>query len=121
MVRPAHHERQRDGMKVAIVDDERLARDELRRLLKAHDDVAIAGEAKNVEEAEALLRRETVDVLLLDIQMPDGTGFDLLERLDRVPAVVMTTAYDEHAVHAFQINALDYLLKPIAPDRLAQA
>ncbi|HEV3141898.1 MAG TPA: LytTR family DNA-binding domain-containing protein [Vicinamibacterales bacterium] len=108
-------------MNAAIVDDERLARAELRRLLKAHPDVSIVGEAHNVEEAAALLRREPVDLLLLDIQMPDGTGFDLLERLDRVPSVVMTTAYDEHAIHAFEINALDYLLKPIAPDRLAQA
>jgi two-component system LytT family response regulator len=108
-------------MKVAIVDDERLARAELRRLLKPHGDVVVAGEARNVEEAEALLRREPVDLLLLDIEMPDGTGFDLLERLERVPAVVMTTAYDQHAIHAFEINAIDYLLKPIAPERLAQA
>jgi len=107
-------------MRVAIVDDERLARAELRRLLKPHDDVVVAGEARNVEEAEALLRKEPIDLLLLDIEMPDGTGFDLLERLDRVPAVVMTTAYDQHAIHAFEINALDYLLKPIAPERLAQ-
>ena len=108
-------------MKVAIVDDERLARAELRRLLKPHDDITIGGEAANVDEAEALLRAEPIDLLLLDIQMPDGTGFDLLERLDRVPAVVMTTAYDQHAIHAFEINAIDYLLKPIAPERLAQA
>ncbi|HMD34861.1 MAG TPA: LytTR family DNA-binding domain-containing protein [Vicinamibacterales bacterium] len=108
-------------MKVVIVDDERLARSELRRLLKPHADVTIAGEARNVDEAESLLRKEPIDLLLLDIQMPDGTGFDLLERLDRVPAVVMTTAYDRHAIHAFEINALDYLLKPIAPERLAQA
>jgi two-component system LytT family response regulator len=108
-------------MKVAIVDDERLARAELRRLLKPHADVSIVGEARNVDEGEALLARERVDLLLLDIQMPDGTGFDLLERLDRVPAVVMTTAYDAHAIHAFEVNALDYLLKPIAPGRLAQA
>jgi two-component system LytT family response regulator len=108
-------------MRIAIVDDERLARAELRRLLKPHGDVTIVGEARNVEEGEALLRKEAIDLLLLDIQMPDGTGFDLLERLDRVPAVVMTTAYDQHALHAFEINALDYLLKPIAPERLAQA
>ena len=108
-------------MKIAIVDDERLARAELKRLLKPHADVTIVGEARNVEEGVALLRRDHVDLLLLDIQMPDGTGFDLLERLDRVPSVVMTTAYDAHAIHAFEINALDYLLKPIAPERLAQA
>jgi two-component system, LytTR family, response regulator len=108
-------------VKAAIVDDERLARAELRRLLKAHADVDVVGEARNVAEGEALVRRDPIDLLLLDIQMPDGTGFDLLERLDRVPSVVMTTAYDEHAIHAFEINALDYLLKPIAPERLAQA
>jgi two-component system LytT family response regulator len=108
-------------MKVAIVDDERLARSELRRLLKPHGDITIVGEARNVEEAASLLRKEPIDLLLLDIQMPDGSGFDLLERLDRVPAVVMTTAYDRHAIHAFEINALDYLLKPVVPERLAQA
>ena len=108
-------------MNAVIVDDERLARTELRRLLKAHADVSIVGEARNVEEAAALLRREPVDLLLRDGQMPDGTGFDLLEQLDLGPNVVLTTAYDAHAIHAFEINALDYLLKPIAPERLAQA
>ena len=82
-------------MNVLIVDDERLARSELRRLLDAHPDVAIAGEAANADDAEARLRAGNVDVLFLDIQMPGATGFDLLEPLDAVPAVVFTTAYDE--------------------------
>jgi len=104
-----------------IVDDERLARNELRRLLAAHPDVTIAAEAANAVEAEALLRAGGIDVLFLDIQMPGASGFDLLERLDAVPAVIFTTAYDEYAVRAFEVNALDYLLKPIRPERLAAA
>ena len=108
-------------MNVLIVDDERLARSELRRLLDAHPDVAIAGEAANADDAEARLRAGNIDVLFLDIQMPGATGFDLLERLDRVPAVIFTTAYDQYAVRAFEVNALDYLLKPIRPERLAAA
>jgi two-component system, LytTR family, response regulator len=104
-----------------LIDDERLARRELRRLLRVHADVRIVGEAQNVEEAAALVEQRPVDLLFLDIQMPDGTGFDLLERLDRVPRVIFTTAYDEHAIRAFEVNALDYLLKPIAPERLGSA
>jgi len=102
-----------------IVDDERLARSELRRLLAAHPDVAIAGEAANAAEAEALLSAGGIDVLFLDIQMPGASGFDLLERLEVVPTVIFTTAYDEYAVRAFEVNAFDYLLKPIRPERLA--
>jgi two-component system LytT family response regulator len=104
-----------------IVDDERLARAELRRLLKAHGDVVIVGEAATVDEAETRLRELPVDLLFLDIKMPGATGFDLLERLDRVPLLVFTTAYDEFALRAFEVNACDYLLKPIRPDRLAAA
>ena len=104
-----------------IVDDERLARNELRRLLSAHADVAVAGEASNAVEAEALLSAGGIDVLFLDIQMPGASGFDLLERLDTLPAVIFTTAYDEYAVRAFEVNAFDYLLKPIRPERLAAA
>jgi two-component system LytT family response regulator len=106
---------------VLIVDDERLARSELRRLLAAHPDIVVVGEAANIDDAEKRLRDGHVDVLLLDIQMPGGTGFDLLERLDAVPLVIFTTAYDEHAVRAFEVNAFDYLLKPIRPERLAAA
>ena len=108
-------------MRVFIVDDERLARDELRRLLRAHPDVIVAGEAASADDAAAQLTELDIELLLLDIQMPGGTGFDLLERLQRVPPVVFTTAYDEFAVRAFDVNAFDYLVKPIHPDRLAKA
>jgi len=108
-------------MNVAIVDDERLARDELRRLLQSHPDVVIAVEAATIDEAVDRLTVTEVDLLLLDIQMPGGTGFDLLERLERVPRVIFTTAYDAFAVRAFEVNALDYLMKPVHPDRLAAA
>ena len=108
-------------MNALLVDDERLARNELRRLLSAHPDVTIVGEAATVGEAETRLRDLPVDLLFLDIKMPGATGFDLLERLDRVPLLVFTTAYDEFALRAFEVNACDYLLKPIRPDRLAAA
>ena len=108
-------------MKVLIVDDERLARGELRRLLAAVPDVEVAGEARDVDEALALIDKLDPDLLLLDVQMPGGDGFSLLERLDHAPAVIFTTAFSEHAVRAFEVSALDYLVKPIAPDRLAAA
>ncbi len=106
-------------MKVLIVDDERIARQELRRLLEAHPEVEIAGEAKNGEEAIAAVGQLSPELVFLDIQMPGMTGFELLERLDEVPQVIFTTAYDEFAIKAFEVNALDYLMKPIAPERLA--
>ena len=106
-------------MNALIVDDERPARSELRRLLGAHAEVAIVGEAANADEAEARLSELPVDVLFLDVQMPGATGFDLLERLETLPLVIFTTAYDEYAVRAFEVNAFDYLLKPIRPERLA--
>jgi len=108
-------------MTALIVDDERLARLELRRLLAAHPEVEIVGEARNAEEALDLARNLQPDVLFLDIQMPGMTGFDLLERLEDVPQVIFTTAYDAYALKAFEVNALDYLLKPVAPARLAAA
>jgi two-component system LytT family response regulator len=108
-------------MRALIIDDERLARAELGRLLALHPEIEIAGEARNGEEALELIARLAPDLLFLDIQMPGMTGFELLERLDDMPQVIFTTAYDQYAIHAFEINALDYLLKPIAPDRLAAA
>ena len=109
-------------MKALIIDDERLARLELRRLLKAHVEVEIAGEAQNGEEALILIKRLSPDLLFLDIQMPGMTGFELLGVLEEdVPQVIFTTAFDKHAIRAFEVNALDYLLKPIAPARLAAA
>jgi two-component system LytT family response regulator len=108
-------------MKALLIDDERLARVELRRLLAAHPDVEIAGEARNAEEGRDLIRKVAPDLLFLDIQMPGETGFDLLESLEELPQVIFTTAYDEYAIRAFEVNALDYLMKPIAPARLASA
>ena len=109
-------------MNALLVDDERLARRELRRLLAAHPDVSIGGEAVNVDDAVARLSAApAVDLVFLDIQMPGGTGFDVLDRIPRVPRVVFTTAYDEYAVRAFEVNAFDYLVKPIRPERLAAA
>jgi two-component system, LytTR family, response regulator len=108
-------------MKVFIVDDERLGRAELRRLLAAHPEFELVGEARTGEEALRLIPELGPDLLLLDIQMPGMSGFDLLDRLDDLPQVVFTTAYDQYAIKAFEVNALDYLLKPIAPDRLAAA
>src|SRR4029453_8738614 len=108
-------------MNALLVDDERLARQELRRLLSAHADVMIVGEAVNADEAVARLTEPSIDLVFLDIQMPGGSGFDVLERLERVPLVVFTTAFDEYAVRAFEVNAFDYLLKPGRPERLASA
>lgn len=108
-------------MKAIIVDDEALARREMRRLLKDHDWVEIVGEAANIEEAFERTRQLNPELIFLDIQMPGGSGFDLLARLEEPPQVIFTTAYDQHAVRAFEVSALDYLLKPIEPERLAAA
>jgi two-component system, LytTR family, response regulator len=108
-------------VKALVVDDEPLARREMRRLLAAFPWVEVIGEAGNIDEARARIEELTPDVVFLDIQMPGGTGFDLLTQLDRVPRIVFTTAYDQYAVKAFDVNALDYLLKPIEPERLATA
>jgi len=108
-------------MKTLLVDDEPLARRELRRLLAPYPWIEIVGEASHVDEAEERIRALEPELLFLDIEMPGGTGFDLLARLDLAPRVVFTTAHDEHAVRAFEVAALDYLLKPIEPERLAAA
>ncbi len=108
-------------MKALIVDDEPLARRELRRLLDAFPAVRIVGEAGNVDEARERIAELSPELVFLDIQMPGGGGFDLLAQLDHVPRIVFTTAYDHYAVKAFDVNALDYLLKPIEPERLAAA
>jgi two-component system LytT family response regulator len=108
-------------MKAMIVDDEPLARRELRRLLAEFPDIEIVGEAANVEESAIGVEQWLPELLFLDIQMPGGSGFDLLARLEHVPCVIFTTAYDHHAVRAFEVNALDYLLKPIEPERLSAA
>jgi two-component system LytT family response regulator len=107
-------------MKALIVDDERLARKELIKLLEDHPSIEVVGEAMNAEEAIQMTNDLNPDLLFLDIQMPGKTGFQLLEELDSVPTVVFTTAYDEFALKAFEVNALDYLLKPIQAERLTE-
>jgi two-component system LytT family response regulator len=109
-------------MNALVVDDERLARSELKRLLAAVPAVTVVGEAANPDEARTRIAALRPDLVVLDIQMPGGTGLQLLETLDPpVPHVIFTTAHDEYAVKAFELNAVDYLLKPIDPARLAQA
>lgn len=108
-------------MKALIIDDERLARTELRRLLEPFKDIQIVGEAVNADDAAEKIAQLSPELLFLDIQMPGKSGFDLLEMLDKVPKVIFTTAYDEYALKAFEYNALDYLLKPIEPKRLEEA
>ena len=104
-----------------LVDDERLAIDRLTRLLDATGRVTIVGSATDPEAALTFLHGTPVDVLFLDIQMPGLTGFELLARLDRDVTVVFTTAFDRYALDAFAVNSLDYLLKPIEPERLDRA
>ena len=109
-------------MKALLIDDERLARNELRRLLAAHADIEIAGEAVDAEDARAKVAALRPDLLFLDVQMPGADGFSLLEQVEApLPLVIFTTAYDEFAVKAFEFNALDYLLKPVDPHRLDAA
>ena len=110
-----------DSIKAVLIDDERLARAELRRLLADHPFVSIIGEAASVAEGAKQCESLAPDVIFLDIAMPDGTGFDLLGKLEEPPLVVFSTAYDEHAVRAFEVSALDYLLKPVEKARLAAA
>lgn len=103
-----------------IIDDERLAREEVRRALENYPEFTIVGEANNVEVAKTLIEKEQPDIIFLDIHMPGKSGFDLLEELGTVPEVVFTTAYDQYAVQAFEVNALDYLVKPLREERFAQ-
>lgn len=106
-------------MKAIIIDDERLARAELRKLLQEFPEIEIIDEAANADEGISKIENHNPDIIFLDIQMPGKTGFDLLAELDHAPQVVFTTAYDEYALKAFEVNALDYLLKPVEPRRLA--
>lgn len=108
-------------IRTILIDDERLARNELKKLLETHPEIDIVAEASNVQEGLDKIDEHQPDLIFLDIQMPGKTGFDLLAELDRTPEVIFTTAYDEYALRAFEVNALDYLLKPIEPKRLADA
>ncbi len=105
-------------MKTVIVDDEPLARREMRRLLAEHTWLEVSGEAGSAVEARAVIEKQQPDLVFLDVQMPGGSGFDLLSSLEHVPQIIFTTAHDAHAVRAFEVNAFDYLLKPIDPRRL---
>ncbi|MFZ9877855.1 MAG: LytR/AlgR family response regulator transcription factor [Chitinophagaceae bacterium] len=109
------------AIKTLLIDDERLARLELRKLLKEHPSIEVLDEAANVEDALQKIDQLKPDLIFLDIQMPGKTGFDLLAELDRAPQVIFTTAHHEFALKAFEVNALDYLMKPIEPRRLADA
>jgi len=108
-------------MRAIIIDDERLARTELRKLLQDFPEIEVVDEAANADEGIAKIDSLHPDLVFLDIQMPGKTGFEMLSELDRAPHVIFTTAYDEYALKAFEVNALDYLLKPIEPKRLADA
>ncbi len=104
-----------------IIDDERLARQHLRRLIKTRTDIEIAGEASSKSSALPMIEKLHPDLLLLDIQMPGGSGFDLLNAIENPPRVIFVTAYDRYAIRAFEVNALDYVLKPVAPERFHRA
>ncbi|HZW66220.1 MAG: LytR/AlgR family response regulator transcription factor [Ginsengibacter sp.] len=108
-------------LKVVIIDDERLARNELRRMLGEFSDVEIIGEAANAAEGIEKIETLNPDLIFLDIQMPGKSGFDMLGMIDKAPHVIFVTAYDEYALKAFEVNALDYLMKPVEPQRLAEA
>ncbi|MEZ4799192.1 MAG: response regulator [Flavobacteriales bacterium] len=108
-------------MKTLIIDDERLARKELIGLLDEYNDIEVAGECSNANEAIEAIKNENPDLIFLDVQMPGMNGFELLKQLDEVPQVIFVTAFDEFAMKAFEVNALDYLLKPVDPNRLKEA
>lgn len=108
-------------MRAIIIDDERLARTELKKLLQDFPEVEVIDEAANAQEGIQKIESLRPDLIFLDIQMPGKTGFDMLSELEKSPQVIFTTAYDEYALKAFEVNALDYLLKPVEPKRLADA
>ena len=107
--------------KAIIIDDERLARNELKKLLQEFPDVEVIGEAANANEGIEKIESLNPDLIFLDIQMPGKSGFDMLTQIERAPHVIFVTAYDEYALKAFEVNALDYLMKPVEPKRLADA
>lgn len=108
-------------IRAVIIDDERLARNELKKLLQEFPEIEVIAEAANANEGIEKIDSLSPDLIFLDIQMPGKTGFDMLAELDKAPDVIFTTAYDDYALKAFEVNALDYLLKPVEPRRLADA
>src|ERR1700680_6464 len=108
-------------IRAVIIDDERLARNELKKLLLDFPEIEVIAEAANANEGVEKIDSLRPDLIFLDIQMPGKTGVDMLSELERIPNVIFTTAYDEYALKAFEVNALDYLQKPVEPKRLADA
>ena len=108
-------------LKTLLIDDERLAREELKLLLNKYDEIDIIDEAKNGEEGISKIKELKPDLIFLDISMPGINGFEMLKKLDEIPKVIFVTAYDEYAIKAFEVNALDYILKPVDPIRLNEA
>ncbi len=108
-------------IRALIIDDEKLARSRLKRMLSRYSDIEIIGEARDGAEGERLVKELEPDVVFLDIKMPVLSGFDMLGKLDRSPHVIFVTAYDEYALHAFEENTIDYLLKPVSKKRLDMA
>ena len=106
-------------IRAVIVEDSRLARNELKELIKEHKEIMLLGEAENVDKGFELINKVNPDLLFLDINMPEKDGFELLEMLDEVPVVIFTTAFDEYAIKSFEYNAFDYLLKPINQKRFS--
>jgi two-component system LytT family response regulator len=104
-----------------LIEDERLAREELKSLLKDFMEIEIVGEARNGSEALEMIKKLSPDLLFLDINMPEMNGFEMIKHLEEIPQVIFVTAYDEFALKAFEVNALDYLLKPVDPKRLQEA
>nr|WP_315159086.1 response regulator transcription factor [uncultured Flavobacterium sp.] len=110
-----------EKIKTIIVEDSRLARNELKELIKSFPEIEVIGEADNVDSGYELITAKQPDLLFLDINMPEKDGFELLEMLDNVPITVFTTAFDEYALKSFEYNALDYLMKPVSLNRFAKA
>ncbi|TAL63577.1 MAG: response regulator transcription factor [Bacteroidetes bacterium] len=106
------------NLKAIIVDDERLARVNLKKLLEPHPEIGIVGEASSCNSAIELINLHKPQLIFLDIQLSGETGFDLLEIIDNSIKIIFVTAYDEYAIRAFEVNAIDYLLKPVNPERL---
>ncbi|CAG5087043.1 LytR/AlgR family response regulator transcription factor [Parvicella tangerina] len=107
-------------MKAVLVDDERLARKELTKLLEAFPEIEIIGECSNGKEAIAFINEKKPDLVFMDIEMPELSGFDVVEQIDKTPAIVFVTAYNDYAIKAFEVNASDYLVKPVDPARLKE-
>ncbi len=108
-------------LRTLIVDDERLAREELKKMLEVHHEIEIIAEAKNGKEAIEIINTEKPDLIFLDVSMPEMSGFEMLKNLPEIPKVIFVTAHDEFALNAFEVNALDYVLKPVDPERLKDA